>query len=201
MGRLPYLRSRKNWFNGFMIGSRSNEENPASSARRRAPFSPITVPNPPPPADARFCQVGDDVRVRLRRSIGRIAALVVLSLALTAGLPAVGDDAAAGRAVVSCPAVLGYAVYANGVTCPTARKLVRTISARPYRAPKVTIRTLPGWLCVASYSKRMRTQLAGSCLKTGTVATGFGWTKGGATVPLPPGVSQPPPPSSPPPGS
>ena len=133
--------------------------------------------------------------------------LVALALVLAVAVGVAGGasvwvgDAAAGRGVVSCPAVLGYAVYANGVTCPTARKLVRTISARPYRAPKVTIRTLPGWLCVASYSKRMRTQLAGSCLKTGTVATGFGWTKGGATVPRPPGVSQPPPPSSPPPGS
>jgi hypothetical protein len=37
--------------------------------------------------------------------------------------------------------------------------------------------------------------VAGSCLKVGTTTTGFGWTKGGATVPLPPGVQQPPPPA------
>ena len=32
---------------------------------------------------------------------------------------------------------------------------------------------------------------AGSCLKQGTTGTGLGWTKGGATVPLPPGVTGP----------
>jgi hypothetical protein len=103
-------------------------------------------------------------------------------------------SAAAAPAVTACNAVNGFAIYANGVTCPTAKKLVKAISARPYRGPKVTIRNVAGWLCVASYSRKTKKQLAGSCLRLGTTATGFGWTKGGAVVPIPPGASVPPPP-------
>jgi hypothetical protein len=126
----------------------------------------------------------------VRRSAPVLVGLLVLAGALGAG----ARDAAGAGAVTVCPQVLGYALYANGVGCPTAKKLVRQISARPYRAPKATIRNIPGWVCVASYSRKTRKQLAGSCLRRGTVATGFGWTRNGATVPLPPGASPPPPP-------
>jgi hypothetical protein len=98
-------------------------------------------------------------------------------------------------AIVPCSAVNGFTIYASGVTCPTAKKHVRALSARPFRAVRVTIRNVPGWLCVATYNRRTKRQTAGSCLKLGTTTTGFGWTKGGATVPLPPGVQQPPPPA------
>jgi hypothetical protein len=118
--------------------------------------------------------------------------LAVVAVLLLGAILAPG--AAAAPAVVPCNAVKGFAIYANGVRCPTAKKLVRSISGRPFRAPKVTIRNVAGWLCVASYSRRTKKQVAGSCLRVGTVATGFGWTKGGAIVPLPPGVTAPPPP-------
>jgi hypothetical protein len=126
------------------------------------------------------------------------AARVVVGALLAAAVLAVAPSGLARSAVTACSRVNGFAIYANGVTCPTAKKQVRTISARPFRAVLVTIRNVPGWLCVARYNRRTKLQVAGSCLKVGTTATGFGWTKGGATVPIPPGAQQPaPPPPSP----
>ena len=110
---------------------------------------------------------------------------------LVAGVAALAVAAAAGAAssVVTCGLHRGFVVYAQGVTCPTAKKLVRRIDELPYRAPKVTIRSISGYVCVATYKKATKKMKAGSCLKLGTQATGFGWTKDGATVPLPPGAS------------
>ena len=110
---------------------------------------------------------------------------------LVTGVAALAVTAAAGAAssVVTCGQHRGFAVYAQGVTCPTAKKIVRRIDELPYRAPKVTIRSIPGYVCVATYKKTTRKMKAGSCLKLGTQATGLGWTKDGATVPLPPGAS------------
>jgi hypothetical protein len=110
---------------------------------------------------------------------------------LVVGAVALGATAAAGAAtsVVTCGLHRGFVVYAQGVTCPTAKKIVRRIDELPYRALKVTIRSIPGYVCVATYKKTTKRMKAGSCLKLGTQATGFGWTKDGATVPLPPGAS------------
>jgi hypothetical protein len=102
------------------------------------------------------------------------------------------------QAVATSPAVStcgknrsGYLVYANGVTCPTAKKLVTTIGRIRYRKPKVTVTGVRGYVCAVTYNRRTRAMKAGSCLRRGTQATGFGWTKGGAAVPLPPGVTPP----------
>jgi hypothetical protein len=111
----------------------------------------------------------------------------ILAAAATAAAVSAGH-AGATPAVAQCNAVQGYVVYANGLTCPTAKTIVKKLLAMPYRSVKVTIRSMPAYVCVATYGKRTRTMKAGSCLKLGTQATGFGWTKNGATVPLPPGV-------------
>jgi hypothetical protein len=124
-----------------------------------------------------------------------IRAGAFLGVILAAAVLAAPAATPATSAVVPCSPVNGFTIYASGVTCPTAKKHVRALSARPFRAVRVTIRNVPGWLCVTKYSRRTKRQVAGSCLKLGTTTTGFGWTKGGATVPLPPGVQQPPPPA------
>ena len=124
------------------------------------------------------------------------ARIVVGALVATATL-AGASSAWASSTVTACSPVNGFAIYANAVGCPTAKKHVRALSARPFRAVLVTIRNVPGWLCVARYNRRTKRQVAGSCLKVGTTATGFGWTKGGATGPLPPGAQQPPAPTPP----
>lgn len=112
-----------------------------------------------------------------------------VAIAAVAATCLVGAAAArAGTAVVTCGLHRGFTVYANGVTCPTAKKVVRRIDEMPYRSPKVTIRSIPGYICVAAYKKTTRKMKAGSCLRLGTQASGFGWTKDGATVPLPPGA-------------
>ena len=110
---------------------------------------------------------------------------------LAVGAVALAAAAAAGAAssVVTCGLHRGFMVYASSVTCPTAKKIVRRIDELPYRAPKVTIRSIQGYVCVATYKKTTKRMKAGSCLKLGTQTTGFGWTKDGATVPLPPGAS------------
>jgi len=112
-------------------------------------------------------------------------------VAIVVGAVALVAAAAAGAAssVVTCGLHRGFVVYAQDVTCPTAKKIVRRIDELPYRAPKVTIRSIPGYVCVTTYKKTTKKMKAGSCLKLGTQATGFGWTKDGATVPLPPGAS------------
>jgi hypothetical protein len=122
--------------------------------------------------------------------------LSAVLVAVTGAGAVLASGAVAAPAVTPCSSVNGFAIYANGVTCPTAKKLVRLISERPFRAPRVTIRNIPGWLCVTSSSRRTKKNLAGSCLRLGTTATGFGWTKGGAIVPIPPGATVPPPPPS-----
>ena len=113
--------------------------------------------------------------------------LVPLAVCLAAAA-ALAAPSSASRSVVTCGLHRGFLVYANGVTCPTAKKIVRRIDEMRYRAPKVTIRSIPGYICVATYRKATKTMKAGSCLKLGTQATGFGWTKDGAQVPLPPGA-------------
>jgi hypothetical protein len=115
----------------------------------------------------------------------RTAATLVVAIAVALA------GAAATRASVTvtmCGLHRGFVVYVNGVTCPTAKKIVRRIDEMRYRAPKVTIRSIAGYLCVATYNKKTKRMKAGSCLKLGTTGTGFGWTKGGAPVPLPPGA-------------
>lgn len=120
-------------------------------------------------------------------------ALAVSAVAFAAAAAA-WDVAPGGAApgVVTCGKTkAGYLVYANGVTCPTAKKLVTKIGRLRYRKPKVTITGVRGYLCVATYNKRTKKMKAGSCLRRNTAGTGFGWTKGGAQVPLPPGVQAP----------
>lgn len=111
-----------------------------------------------------------------------VTLVVVVALAGASG-------AGAASSVLTCGLHRGFVVYAQGVTCPTAKKIVRRIDELPYRTPKVTVRSIPGFVCVATYKKTTKRMKAGSCLKIGTQATGFGWTKDGATVPLPPGAS------------
>jgi len=116
-----------------------------------------------------------------------VAASVVAAAVVTVVQPV---DAAS--VVTTCGANRsGYVVYASGVACPTAKKLVTTIGRLRYRKPKVTIAGFRGYVCVVTYNRRTKKMKAGSCLRKGTQATGFGWTKDGATVPLPPGVTQP----------
>ncbi|MDH4178055.1 MAG: hypothetical protein OEW31_05745 [Thermoleophilia bacterium] len=118
--------------------------------------------------------------------------LLVLAVAVAAAAAWLAQPGGASSAVITCGTTrAGYLVYANGVTCPTAKKLVTKIGTLRYRKPKVTITGVPGYLCVATYNKRTKKMKAGSCLRRKTVATGFGWTKGGAQVPLPPGVQPP----------
>jgi hypothetical protein len=117
---------------------------------------------------------------------GRVA--VCAALAAVAAALLLAAPASSRSTVLACGMHRGFVVYANGVTCPTAKRIVRRIDELPYRAVKVTVRTIPGYVCVATYKKATRTMKAGSCLKRGTQATGFGWTKDGATVPLPPGA-------------
>ena len=112
-------------------------------------------------------------------------ALVVAALAAGGLAPSGG----AATSVNACSKTRsGYLVYANGVTCPTAKTIVAKIERLRYRRPKVTVTSIPRYLCVVTYSRRTKKMTAGSCLKRGTTGTGFGWTKGGATVPLPPGA-------------
>jgi hypothetical protein len=124
-------------------------------------------------------------------SIGVRRAVVIAALCAAAAAAVLAAPAAARTPVLTCGLHRGFVVYANGVTCPTAKKIVRRIDEMTYRAPKVTIRSIPGYICVATYKKTTKRMKAGSCLKLGTQATGFGWTKDGATVPLPPGASAP----------
>ncbi len=112
----------------------------------------------------------------------------VLISAVAIAVPA-ASTAQGGTAVQTCGLHRGFVVYANGVTCPTAKKIVRRIDELVYKAPKVTIRSIGGYVCVATYNKRTKRMKAGSCLALGTQMTGFGWTKDGAVVPLPPGAS------------
>ncbi len=118
-----------------------------------------------------------------------------LLVSVIAGAVVVGWLVSAGTAapsVITCGTTkAGYLVYANGVGCPTAKKIVTKIGKLRYRKPKVTITGIRGYICVATYNKRTKKMKAGSCLKRKTAATGFGWTKGGAQVPLPPGVQAP----------
>ena len=121
--------------------------------------------------------------------IGARASLVAGSLVLgLVGAATVTAPVAARPSVQMCGLHRGFTVYAKGVTCPTAKKIVRRIDELRYRAPKVTIRAIPGYICAATYKQTTKTMKAGSCLKLGTQATGFGWTKDGAQVPLPPGA-------------
>jgi hypothetical protein len=120
-------------------------------------------------------------------------ALAVSAVALAAAAAAwhVAPSGAASGVVTCGKTKAGYLVYANGVTCPTAKKLVTKIGRLRYRKPKVTIAGVRGYLCVATYNKRTKKMKAGSCLRRNTAGTGFGWTKGGAQVPLPPGAQAP----------
>jgi hypothetical protein len=115
----------------------------------------------------------------------RIGSMLAIA---TAALGAGAAPAGASAAVTQCNPVQGYVVYANGVTCPTAKSIVRKLLALRYRAVKVTITSMPRYLCVATYARRTKKMRAGSCLRKGTQASGFGWTRNGAPVPLPPGV-------------
>lgn len=116
--------------------------------------------------------------------------LLVLT-AVSAGVGAIAAQATwASSAVTTCGKnKSGYVVYASGVSCPTAKRLVTKIGKVRYRGPKITITGVRGYLCVATYNRRTKKMKAGSCLRRGTVANGFGWTKDGAQVPLPPGVT------------
>ena len=121
--------------------------------------------------------IGDNRRVR-----GVLIAAVLMAA------PA-ATTAQAGTAVQMCGLHRGFVVYASGVTCPTAKKIVRRIDELAYKAPRLTIHSIAGYICVATYNKRAKRMKAGSCLKLGTQATGFGWTRDGAVVPLPPGAN------------
>jgi hypothetical protein len=124
-------------------------------------------------------------RVRVTLVVVGVAVAMVAFACLAA-------PGAARTGVVTCGKTkAGYLVYANGVTCPTAKKLVTKIGKLRYRKPKVTITGVRGYLCVVTYNKRTRKMKAGSCLRRNTAGTGFGWTKGGAQVPLPPGAQAP----------
>jgi hypothetical protein len=114
--------------------------------------------------------------------------LIVVAAGLATGVAVAAPLSTAAPAVVTCGVHHGFVVYVQGVTCPTAKRNITKLEALAYKAPKVTIRSLPGWVCAASYKKATKKLVAGSCLKVGTQATGFGFTKGGAQVPLPPGV-------------
>jgi hypothetical protein len=115
------------------------------------------------------------------RSVAALVSVAALALACA-------GTAVAASSVTTCGLHRGFTVYANGVTCPTAKKIVRRIDELRYRAPKVTIRIVPGYVCVATYKKVTKKMKAGSCLKLGTTGVGFGWTRDGAVVPLPPGA-------------
>jgi hypothetical protein len=131
----------------------------------------------------------ENVRVRTLASIAvTAAALVGASLA------------AASSAVVTCGSHHGFVVYTQNVGCPTAKRTLTKIEKLPYKGgkavpgvspPSVTaiVRSLPGWVCAVTYNKKTKKVRSGSCLKKGTRASGFGFTRGGAPVPLPPGVS------------
>lgn len=124
-----------------------------------------------------------------RRSICPCWVVAILAW-LAAG--AAASPAGAAPAYLVCGTTKsGHTVYANLVRCPTAKKSVSKIGTLRYRKPKVTVTAVPGYLCVVTYSRKTKKMTAGSCLKRGTTATGFGWTKGGATVPLPPGAGGP----------
>lgn len=125
--------------------------------------------------------------------------VLVLAAALTAAL-AGASVAAASPAVVTCGSHHGFVVYVQGVGCPTAKRTLTKIEKLPYRGGKAvpgvsppsvtaTVRSLSGWVCAVTYNKKTKKVRSGSCLKKGTQASGFGFTKGGAPVPLPPGVS------------
>ncbi len=118
-------------------------------------------------------------------------ALVVAVMVIAAAVAAVQPVGASSSVLTCGPNKAGYVVYASGVTCPTAKKLVTTIGRLRYRKPKVTIASFRGYVCLVTHNRRTKKMKAGSCLRKGTQATGFGWTKGGATVPLPPGVKRP----------
>lgn len=129
----------------------------------------------------------DNPGVRARAAAAGLAIAVVATTAAWLVPPA-----AAAPSVAACGKTRsGYLVYANGVTCPTAKKTVSKIERLRYRKPRVTVTSVTGYTCVVTYSRKTRKMTAGSCLKRGTTGTGFGWTKGGATVPLPPGASGP----------
>jgi hypothetical protein len=128
--------------------------------------------------------------------IAATAATLAMALALVAAASAAPDRAH----VEQCGTTAGgFVVYANGVTCPTAKKLaVRLASARltawqsrqVANGKKLLFPEFRGYRCIASYQSVKKRQLAGSCLRLGTTGTGFGWTRDGAQVPLPPGVDQ-----------
>ena len=122
--------------------------------------------------------MGDNRRMARRALVGAFA---------VAAIAAAG--AQGGTAVLVCGQHRGFTVYANGVTCPTAKKIVRRIDELRYRAPKVTVRSIAGYVCVATYNRTTQRMKAGSCLKIGTTTTGFGWTRDGAVVPIAPGAS------------
>jgi len=116
--------------------------------------------------------------------LSAVACAVIVGWLVSAG--------GAAPSVITCGTTkAGYLVYANGVRCPTSKKIVTKIGKLRFRKPKVTITGIRGYICVVTYNKRTKKMKAGSCLKRNTVATGFGWTKGGAQVPLPPGVQAP----------
>jgi hypothetical protein len=132
--------------------------------------------------------------MRENMRVGTLVAIAVSAAAL------VGVSvAAASSAVVTCGSHHGFVVYVQSVGCPTAKRTLTKIEKLPYKGgkavpgvspPSVTaiVRTLPGWLCAVMYNKKTKKVRSGSCLKKGTQASGFGFTRGGAPVPLPPGV-------------
>jgi hypothetical protein len=124
-----------------------------------------------------------DRTVRVWRLVGFTLLCAALGAAGSASIvagPALGS-------YTQCAPVLGYVVYANDVTCPTAKSLSRKLLALAYTKPKVTT-TLPNYTCVIVYNKLTRKAKAGSCLRVGTTARGFAFSRAGAVIPLPPGA-------------
>lgn len=117
----------------------------------------------------------------------RLGGVALLCAALGAAGPASSVAGPARASYTQCASVLGYVVYANGVTCPTAKLLTRKLLGLAYTKPKVTT-TLPNYTCVIVYNKLTRKAKAGSCLRAATNARGFAFSKAGAVIPLPPGA-------------
>jgi hypothetical protein len=163
----------------------------ASRARALAPGIGNGLAAPGPVVDNRV------MSDRAARAV-TLGVSLVMGAALLTPLEAVATPEVSG--VVQCGnARGGFVVYANGVTCPTAKRLVSGLSTFDLNAwqrrqvakgRKLVFSEFLGYRCIASYQRASTRQLAGSCLKLGTSATGFGWTRDGARVPLPPGADR-----------